>query len=288
MDLFLQLLFNGLTNGSHYALLGIGFWLIFATTRVVHFAYGPIYACAAYASWQALKLGLPIPVAVAISMAVAAILGVASYLLVYRPIQNRGATGLVALIASLGMFILIENVLGLIFGAGNKAVEGIEYSIFFLGPVFFTSIHLWQMASLAILGGGLLLYLRYARFGQAIVAMTDDREMAEVIGIDTKRVSIAVFAIGSAISAAPATLILMKDGATTHMGFLAVFMAFVAVVVGGIGSIRGAIVGGLALGMIESLGLWKIPTEWQNSIGFIVLFLILVVRPEGLFGARRG
>jgi len=287
MDLFLQLLFNGLVNGSHYALLGMGFGLIMATTRIVHFAFGPVYACAAYGTWWGTTLGLPVALALPIGMAAAAVLGVASFLLVYRPIQNRGASGLVALISSLGLFILIENLLGIVFGAGNRVVEGLDYAIFFVGPVFFTSIHLWQVASLAVLGGGLFLFLARTRFGKAIVAMTDNREMAEIIGIDTTRLAVAVFAIGSALSAVPAAMILMKDGATAHMGFTAVFMAFVAAVVGGIGSIRGAVAGGFALGMVESLGLWQIPTEWQSSIAFVVLFLILVVRPQGLFGASR-
>lgn len=287
MDLFLQLFFNGLTNGSYYALLGVGFGLIFATTKIVHFAYGPVFACAAYAAWWATSLGVPLPLAGLFGVLVAVVLGVASFLFVYRPIQVRGAPGLVALIASLGLFILLENLIGIVFGAGNQVVENFSYDVFFLGPVFFTSIHLWQLASLAILGGGLMLFLKYTRFGKAIVAMTDNREMAEIIGIDTTRMAIAVFAIGSGISAVPAVLILLKDGATTHMGFQAVFMAFVAVVVGGIGSIRGAVVGGFALGLVQSLGLWKIPTEWQSSIAFVVLFLILVARPQGLFGASR-
>jgi branched-chain amino acid transport system permease protein len=98
------------------------------------------------------------------------------------------------------------------------------------------------------------------------------------------KVSRLVFAIGSALSSIPATLILLKDGATPSMGFFAVFIAFVAVIVGGVGSLRGAIAGGLALGMVESLGLWKIPTEWQSSIAFIVLFLVVLLRPQGLFG----
>lgn len=288
MDLFLQLLFNGLVNGSHYALLGVGFGLIMATTKIVHFAYGPVFAAAALAAWWAAAVaGLPVAAALVLAVAVAAVLGVACYLFVYRPIQVRGAPGLAVLISSLGLFILIENVLGIVFGAGNRVIEGLSYGIFFVGPVFFTSIHLMQIAALAILGGGLFAFLKFTRFGKAILAMTDNREMAEVIGIDTARVAVAVFAIGSALSAVPAVLILMKDGATAHMGFIAVFMAFVAVVVGGIGSIRGAVVGGFALGMVESLGLISIPTEWQASIAFIVLFLILVVRPEGLFGAAR-
>jgi branched-chain amino acid transport system permease protein len=118
--------------------------------------------------------------------------------------------------------------------------------------------------------------------------MTDNREMARIIGIDTVTVSTLAFALGSAVAAVPAVLILLKEGATPYMGFTAVFMGFVAVVVGGIGSLRGAVIGGLALGLVESLGTWQIPTEWQSTIAFVVLFLVLLFKPRGLFarGAR--
>lgn len=288
MDLFLQLLVNGLINGSHYALLGVGFGLIFATTKIVHFAYGPIYTVSAYLTWTSVAmLGLPLPIAILVGIATAVLLGVASYIFLYRPFELRGAPHLTPLIASLGLFIVLENVVGIIWGTGNKVIPDFSPAIFFVGPVFFTSTHLWQIAVLIVLGGALMLFLARTSYGKAILAMTDNAEMARVIGIDTWKISMLVFAIGSALSAVPASLILMKDGASSHMGFIAVFMAFVAVIVGGIGSIRGAIAGGLALGLVESLGLIRIPTEWQASIAFIVLFLILLVRPQGLFSASK-
>jgi len=152
--------------------------------------------------------------------------------------------------------------------------------------VVVTSIQLWQVAALAIVALLLFAFLRWARHGKALMAMTDNGEMAQIIGIDTVRVSLIAFAVGSAVAAVPAILILLKEGATPHMGFIAVFMAFVAVIVGGIGSFKGAIIGGYAVGIVENLGMWKLPTEWQSTIAFVVLFLILLFRPSGLFGRR--
>jgi branched-chain amino acid transport system permease protein len=117
--------------------------------------------------------------------------------------------------------------------------------------------------------------------------MNDNIEMARVVGIDTHRIALLVFGLGSALAACAALLILMRDGASSHMGFNLVFMGFVAVVVGGIGSLRGAVAGGYALGLVESLGMWKIPSEWQSSIAFVVLFLVLLLRPQGLFAGRQ-
>ena len=286
MDLVAQLFANGLVNGSHYALLGLAFALIFGTTRVVHFAFGPVYALSAYGCWlAAARFSAPLPVAVLAGIVTGAIAGTLAYLVVYRPFERRGSPPLVILIASLGLFIVLENAIGVAFGTDTKVVPA-PSGVFLWGPLVVTGAQLAQVAALALIGMLLWLYVTRTRFGKTLLAMTDSPEMARVVGIDTLRVSLVAFAAGSAIAAVPACLILIKDGATAHMGFIAVFMAFVAVVVGGVGSLRGAVVGGLALGLVESMGMAKIPTEWQNSIAFVVLFVVLLVRPTGLFGGR--
>jgi len=123
MDLFLQLLVNGVVNGSHYALLGLGFGLIFGTTGIVHFAYGPVYTLAAYATWALVALlGLPLIAAAGGGILIAAGIGVASYLLLYKPFVDRQAPTFVVLIASLGLFIVLENTVGIAFGTDKKVV----------------------------------------------------------------------------------------------------------------------------------------------------------------------
>jgi branched-chain amino acid transport system permease protein len=286
VDLFVQLFANGLVNGSHYALLGLGFALIFGTTRITHFAFGPVYALSAYGCWlSAEKFSAPLPLAIVAGIATGALAGVLAYLVVYRPFERKGSPPLVILIASLGLFIVLENAIGVAFGTDTKVVTA-PSAVFLWGPLVVTGMQFAQVAALALIGIVLWLYVTRTRFGKALLAMTDSPEMARIVGIDTLRVSLVAFALGSAIAAVPACLILVKDGATAHMGFIAVFMAFVAVVVGGVGSLRGAVAGGLALGLVESIGMAKIPTEWQNSIAFVVLFVVLLVRPTGLFGGR--
>ncbi|MEZ5741144.1 MAG: branched-chain amino acid ABC transporter permease [Burkholderiaceae bacterium] len=190
------------------------------------------------------------------------------------------------LIASLGLLIVLENAIGVVFGTDTKVVPSPPSGIYFWGPLVVTGTQLAQVAAFVVVASALAIYLTKTRMGKAVLAMTDNAEMAWVIGIDTVKVSIIAFAIGSAIAAIPASLILIKDGATAHMGFLAVFMAFVAVVVGGVGSLRGAAIGGLVLGLVESTGMLRLPTEWQSTVAFVVLFLVLLVRPRGLFGGR--
>jgi len=287
VDLLAQLFVNGLVNGSHYALLALGFGLIFGTTRVTHFAFGPVYALSAYGCWFiASALAAPLWLAMLGGVLTGALAGVFAYLVVYRPFERKGSTSLVILIASLGFFIVLENLIGVVFGTDTKVVPAPPSGIFLWGPLVVTGVQLVQIAALILVGSALGLYLTRTRMGKAVLAMTDNPEMARVIGIDTLRVSLIAFALGSAIAAVPAGLILIKDGATPHMGFLAVFMAFVAVVVGGVGSLKGAVIGGLVLGLIESTGMIRIPTEWQSSVAFVVLFIVLLVRPRGLFGGR--
>jgi branched-chain amino acid transport system permease protein len=285
MDLVAQLLVNGVTNGSHYALLGLAFGLIFGPTRITHFAFGPLYALSAYACWTAaVPLNLPLPLAAAIGVVAGALSGVLTYRLLYRPFERRQSASLVVLIGSLGLFIVLENAIGVVFGSDTKVVARFNADVILWGDVVFTSVQVWQVLALLAIAGLLALFLRRSDYGKAIMAMTDNPEMARIVGIDTVRLTTLVFAFGSAIAAVPAVLILLKEGATPFMGFSAVFMGFVAVIVGGIGSLRGAVIGGYALGLVESLGAWQIPTEWQSSIAFVVLFLVLLLKPRGLFG----
>jgi branched-chain amino acid transport system permease protein len=283
MDLMLQLLANGVSNGSQYALLGIGFGLIFGTTGIVHFAYGPVFAASAYVMWWLVAIiGLPFLAAVALGMVFAAVLGVLAYLVLYEPLVERGSPSFVVLVASLGLFILISNLLAIVFGTDAKTVPEVGYGIYFIGDAVVTGVQISQVVTFIFVALALAAFLKYGTWGNAIRAVTDNVAMAKIVGIDTRRVAIVVFAIGSMISALGAANILVREGASTHIGFFAVFYAFIAVVVGGVGSVWGAAIGGLLLGLVESTGMWKLPTEWQSTIAFMVLFVVMLWRPTGL------
>jgi len=217
-----------------------------------------------------------------------AALGGLLYWLAYRPFERRGMSSHSVLILSLALSIVMESSLTLIFGPRIHAFPNFSAAIVILGPIYVTSLQIGQTVALVVIAVALFLFLRHTRYGNAILALGDSRDMARIIGIDTDKVSLIVFAIGSAISAVAAVFVLLNEGATPTMGFYPVFVAFVVAVVGGLGSIPGSIAGGYLVGLIESLGLWKIPTEWQNSIAFVLLFLVLLIRPQGLFaGAQR-
>jgi branched-chain amino acid transport system permease protein len=288
VDLFAQLLVNGLGNGSYYAMLGLGFGLIFGTTRIVHFAYGPVFAASAFAVWMAgAILGLPLWFAVAVAPVTAALLGAAVYWLAYRPFERRGMSSHSVLILSLALSIVLESVLTLTFGPSIHTFPDFAAPILVLGPVFVTGLQIGQTVTLLVLAVALTAFLGRTRYGKGILALGDDRDMARIVGIDTDRISLVVFALGSAISAIAGVFTLLNEGATPTMGFSPVFVAFIVAVVGGLGSIPGAIAGGYMVGLVESLGLWKIPTEWQNSIAFVLLFAVLLLRPQGIFSGMK-
>jgi branched-chain amino acid transport system permease protein len=288
LDLFLQLAATGLVVGSLYVLCAIGWGLIYGTTLHFHVAHGAVFTLAAYYAYAAQKfLGLPLAIAVIGAIAAAALSGMLIDLLIYQPLERRGAIRTTLFIASLGLLTLIENVLAIIFTPDPLRMDvGWLAGPVQLGPVFLTRLHLVSVAT-AILGFlALMTFLKHSLLGRAIRAVSSSPEMARTVGIDLKRVHLLTYAVGSAISAPAGILLAMDVGVEPYRGTTFVLLASVAVIMGGIGSIPGALLGALFLALLENLGVWKIPSEWQSSISFGVFLIFIVVRPRGLFGRK--
>ena len=288
MDLFLQLAATGLVVGSLYALCALGWGLIYGTTLHFHVAHGAVFTLAAYYAYSAQKfLGWPLPAAVAGAIAAAALSGLLIDLLIYQPLERRGAIRTTLFIASLGLLTLIENLLAIIFTPDplRMDVGRLADSVQF-GPVFLTRLHLVSVAT-AILGFlALMAFLKYSLWGRAIRAVSSSPEMARTVGIDLKRVHLLTYAVGSAVSAPAGILVAMDVGVEPYRGTTFVLLASVAVIMGGIGSIPGALLGALFLALLENLGVWKIPSEWQSTISFGVFLLFIVLRPRGFLGRK--
>ena len=288
MDLFLQLAATGLVVGSLYALCALGWGLIYGTTLHFHVAHGAVFTLAAYFAYAAQKfLGLPLAIAVAAAVFAAALSGLLIDLFIYQPLERRGAIRTTLFIASLGLLTLIENLLAIIFTPDPLRMEvGWLADSIQLGPVFLTRLHLVSMAT-AILGFlALMAFLKYSLWGQAIRAVSSSPEMARTVGIDLRRVHLLTYAVGSAISAPAGILVAMDVGVEPYRGTTFVLLASVAVIMGGIGSIPGALLGALFLALLENIGVWKIPSEWQSTISFGVFLMFIVLRPRGFFGRK--
>jgi branched-chain amino acid transport system permease protein len=288
LDLFLQLAATGLVVGSLYVLCALGWGLIYGTTLHFHVAHGAVFTLAAYYAYAAQKfLGLPLAFAVAAAIAAAALSGMLIDLFIYQPLERRGAIRTTLFIASLGVLTLIENVLAILFTPDPLRMEvGSLADAVQFGPVFLTRLHLVSVATAIIGFLGLMAFLKYSRWGHAIRAVSSSPEMARTVGIDLKRVHLLTYVVGSAISAPAGILVAMDVGAEPYRGTTFVLLASVAVIMGGIGSIPGALLGALFLALLENLGVWKIPSEWQSSISFGVFLVFIVVRPRGFFGRK--
>jgi branched-chain amino acid transport system permease protein len=288
VDLLLQLLATGLVVGSLYALCALGWGLIYGTTLHFHVAHGAVFSLAAYFAYVGQKLlHLPLAVAVVAGTLAAAAAGLLIDLLLYQQLERRGAFRTSLFIASLGLLILTENLLAIVFTPDPMRMDiGVLDTSLIIGPVFVTYLHVLTVV-LAI-GGYLALvaFLKRSRWGQAIRAVSSSPEMARTVGIDLKRVHLLTYAIGSALAAPAGILVAMDVGAEPFRGTRFVLLASVAVIMGGIGSIPGAMLGGLFLGLLENVGIWQLPSEWQSAISFGVFLLFIVLRPRGFFGRK--
>jgi branched-chain amino acid transport system permease protein len=286
VDLLLQLLATGLVVGSLYALCALGWGLIYGTTLHFHVAHGAVFSLAAYYAYVAQKLlHLPLPAAIVLAILAAAASGLLIDLLVYQRLERRGAFRTSIFIASLGLLILIENTLAIIFTPDPMRLDiGVLNQSLIIGPVFLTYLHVLTVLLAAVGYVALMVFLKRSRWGQAIRAVSSSPEMARTVGIHLNRVHWVTYAVGSALAAPAGILVAMDVGAEPFRGTRFVLVASVAVIMGGIGSIPGALLGGLFLGLLENLGIWKLPSEWQAAISFGVFLLFILIRPRGFFG----
>ncbi|MBI1962483.1 MAG: branched-chain amino acid ABC transporter permease [Candidatus Rokubacteria bacterium] len=287
LGLAAQLAANGLIIGSLYALLGVSWGLIFATTKIFHFSHALTLTVAVYAAVLAVSgWGVPLPLGFAVAALVGGLVGVGTELLLYRPLRRAQATQLNIFLASLGLLIAGQSAVLVAFGPQARTVEGFPMRGIELGPVAFTTVEALWLAAAWTLIGGLVAWLWRSRDGLAIRAIASNPELAQCVGVAHERVFLLVFAVGSALVGLGGTLLALRDTASPTMGVHPVLAAFIAVFLGGIGSIPGAAVGGVLLGLAENMGGLVLPGYWQGVIAFVVLFAVLVVRPAGLLAGR--
>jgi len=283
--LLLQLFIDGLTSGALYALMAVGFALIYNGTRILHLAHGAVFTFGGYALYLlAIPLGLPLPLAIAGAILAAAGLGVAIELAVYRPLRGRGSGAAAMLVASIGVLTLCQAVFALVFGTDTLNLHEGPLPTIEFGDIVVTSLHIVAAAVTVLVFPILQLFLSRSRYGRAIRALADNPDLATVRGLETGRMHVLIFALGSALAGIAVILVAFDLGVTPEMGFGVMFVALVAVIVGGVGYLPGAAAGGFLLGLLEKLSLWQLSGRWQDVIVFGALIAFLVFRPEGIFG----
>ncbi|HVY14648.1 MAG TPA: branched-chain amino acid ABC transporter permease [Rhodopila sp.] len=298
-DLLLQQTINGLSLGAMYALLALGFTLVYGILELINFAHFNVFMIGSFvAMWtlqmfglsgQALILtGLPLVgvlvVALGVTMVVCGSLGVAVERVTLRPLRN--VKGPAAMITSIGVSYILFNVILLTEGADSKnypnPLPNIRYHI--QGAVLdFRVVLIWIVS--VLLMAGLYFFVQRSRLGKAMRATAQDPEAARMMGVEVDKVIVMAFFLGSALAGAGGMIFGLYYNFTSFIiGFTAGLRAFTAAVLGGIGNVPGAMVGGLLIGMIEAMGGQFIATAWTDVIIFSILVLVLVFKPAGLFG----
>jgi branched-chain amino acid transport system permease protein len=296
---FLQQVLNGLSLGSIYALIALGYTMVYGILKLINFAHGEVFMIGAYAGYfGALGLGVesyaaagfPLYLAIAVlafAMAVAALLGVSIELFAYRPV--RSAPRLTPLITAIGVSLFLQNAAMLAFSPNPRPYPPILREVRFeLGGVIVTNVKLTIFVVALGLMVGLHWFIQRTWTGKAMRAVSTNLDAARLMGVDTDRTIRATFAVGSALAAAGGILFgLDQIMISPLMGMLTGLKAFVAAVLGGIGNIRGAVLGGLLIGLAEQLTAGYLSPDYRDAITFVILIIILILRPEGLLGVVR-
>lgn len=282
MDLFFQQVLNGLTLGGVYSLVALGLTLVYGILHVPNFAHGALYMVGAFASWFLMsQFGMNYWLAmIGSAMAVAAI-ATLSERLVFHPLRN--ASGLHPMIAAIGLLLFLEAGAQALFGADFRRMQSPYGGIIEIAGVIAPVQRLLIVAAAFALLVLLQLFLKKTVMGSTIIAMAQNRDGASLVGIDANRVAMLTFAISGVLAAVAATLYAPINLVYPTMGNLVITKAFVIIILGGMGSVPGAIVGGLVIGFAESFGAFYISTDYQDIIAFVLLVVILSVRPQGLF-----
>ena len=285
---FLTALINGLSSGGTYAIIALGYTMVYGIAKMLNFAHGDVIMIGGYTMFVTLMaINQPI-LAVAAAVIFCIVLGITIERLAYRPL--RGASPLAVLITAIGVSFLLQSLAQIIFGSAPKMPLALQISgkltigSFSLGYGTLVTLAVTLVVMIA-----LTLFIKYSKTGRAMVAVSEDRDAALLMGINVNRIIAITFAIGSALAALAGYLMLSKAPSLTHtLGAMPGIKAFTAAVIGGIGSIPGAMLGGILLGIVESIS-YSIPAlaPFTEAVEFSILIVVLLVKPSGILGKAR-
>lgn len=286
MEILAQLLINGLIAGGTYALAAIGYSMVYGALKFINFAHGSVAMVGAYFVFGLAigRLHMPLVPAVVLAMLLTALMGVIIERVAYRPL--RGAPKLAPLTTAIAVSFVLDALVMIVAGADIKTFSLPTQRGYEIGSVFITPVQIIIIVVSVVAMACVYVLMNLTKLGKAIRAVADDANLAEVTGMDADFVISAVFAIGSALAALAGALIGLDTNLQPTMGFNITVKAFAAVVLGGLGSVPGAIVGGFLIGVAENLGVWFIPPVWKDTIAYGILILMLFLKPSGIFGKK--
>lgn len=283
-----QIIINIIISFSIYALVAISFALIYQTTRFFHFAHAVIFTAGAYFAFlfsQLLEWSLI--TSILFSFLAACSIGCMVEWLIYKPLRKKKSSAIVLLLASLGIYIVLQNLISVFFGDDTKSIrtwevtEGLNVFGAYITPV-----------QVVIVAGSLLLvllvagYLSLAKSGKAMRAVASDSELSKLSGIKSDRIILISFALGSALAGIAGILVALDVDMTPTMGMNMLLMGVVAMIIGGVGSIWGIVLGSLLIAAAQNLAVWYISSQWMDATAFVILLIFLLFRPQGFAGKK--
>jgi branched-chain amino acid transport system permease protein len=284
MEFFAQIFINSLVAGATYTLITLGFNLIYGATKFINMAHGAIAAAGGYAVFFFTKLiGFSLGVSIILGIVIAGFLGYLADKIVFRPLRGKRASNLVLFLASLGLFTLLQAILAILFTSQFQTLISYVPPIYEIAGATITQIQIIIILAGIIFFSGIITILQYTKFGKAVRAISDDEEVAKIVGIDTNKIIGWTFFIGSALAGLAGILIGFDVGLRPTMGLLILLEGAVASIIGGIGNVYGGVLGSFLLAFAENFGIWKIPSEWKAAITFSILLIFLLFRPQGIF-----
>jgi len=285
---FLSYLINGISLGSVYAIIALGYTMVYGIAKMLNFAHGDVIMVGGFIIYTCMSsLGLSPILSILVAMAGCTVLGVTIERIAYRPLRNAGSP-LAVLITAIGVSYLLQNLALLIFGADTKSfqsVVGMEPIAVAGGQMMISGETIVTILVSVVIMIALTTFVKYTKAGRAMVAVSEDRGAAQLMGVNVNGTIALTFAIGSGLAAVAGALLCSAYPALSpYVGSMPGIKAFVAAVFGGIGSIPGAMIGGILLGVIENLSKAYISSQLSDAIVFSVLIVVLLVRPTGILG----
>jgi len=288
--MLLQVLINGIIAGSVYSLVASGFSLIYSTNKFVHFAHGAVIAFSSYILFLLFSiLGINFWISSLLTITFTSFLGYFINYFIYKPLRKKKASASILLIASLALLIIIESLIIIFFGADVKTLNLIKVSegIQIMGAII-TPLQIIIIFVSVILFIFLMYFMKSTKLGKAMRAVADNKDVAEIVGISSENIYSWSFIIGSGIAGIGAILIALEQNIEPVMGTSLMIKGFTASVIGGIGSVPGAVLGSYIIGLVENIGIMFLPSGYKDAIAFVILFIFLFFKPNGILGVKKG
>ena len=284
---FIETLINGLSMGSTYAMIALGYTMVYGIAKMLNFAHGDVIMVGGYMIFLTLTATENPILGLLVAVIVCVVLGVSIEKIAYKPL--RGASPLAVLITAIGVSYLLQSLAQIIFGTAPKMVNVAELGNLSIGELTIPIYTLVTLGCSVVIMTALTLFVKFTKTGRAMIAVSEDKGAAQLMGINVNRIIMITFAIGSALAAFAGLFMLMKSPSLTNtLGAMPGIKAFTAAVFGGIGSIPGAMIGGILMGVVEAISLTIPPVApYTDAIEFIILIIILLVRPTGILGKKR-